>query len=100
MNFKYNEKYRFIEYKYKNKTTTIWLTQIQSKLFNVLKDRQAHTYQELIKAMYDVEDNKFYIKNVRTNISRLNKELKYFGKIVGISKVGYKLRVIGDEQNE
>lgn len=100
MKFKFNEKYRFIEYKYKSNITTIWLTQMQSKLFNVLKDRQAHTYKELIKAMYDIEDNKFYIKNVRTNISRLNKEIKYFGKIVGISKVGYRLRVIGDEQDE
>lgn len=93
MNFKYNEKYRLIEYKYKNKQKMIWLTKTENNLFYILKDEQVHTYSELIKAMYEVEDNKFYVKNVRTNIKRLNDKLKYLGTVKSIRGIGYKLKI-------
>ncbi len=95
MNFKYNEKYSFIEFKQrdKRKNTIIWLSKTQSRLFNVLKDRQEHSYKELIKAMYDIQDDSFYIKNVRTNIKRLNDKLKNFGKVKNIRGIGYKLEI-------
>lgn len=93
MNFKYNERYRIIDYKHKNKIKTIWLTKIENKLFSVLKNGQVHTYSELINAMYDVEDNSFYLTNLRTNIMRLNKKIKDFGTIKAIRGVGYKLEV-------
>lgn len=60
---------------------------------NKIENGQVHTYSELINAMYDVEDNSFYLTNLRTNIMRLNKKIKDFGTIKAIRGVGYKLEV-------